>query len=78
MVTAKQELTSNAPRLCNPHGVASLHFSKVAEPAILNRLKSGKSVVSQTALAYSSVGAMSTLGHSLRSYSASEPTFVRC
>ena len=63
MVTAKQELTSNAPRLCNPHGVASLHFNKVAEPAILNRLKSGKSVVSQTALAYSSVGAMSTLGH---------------
>src|ERR1019366_10197650 len=62
MVTAKQGLISNAPRLCNPHGVASLHFSKVAEPAILNRLKSGKSVVSQTALAYSSVGAMSALG----------------
>jgi hypothetical protein len=32
MVTAKQGLTSNAPRLCNPHGVASLYFSKVAEP----------------------------------------------
>src|ERR1035441_328942 len=65
MVTAKQGHISNAPRLCNPHGVASLHFSKVAEPAILNRLKSGKSVVSQTALAYSSVGAMSAslIGH---------------
>jgi hypothetical protein len=35
MVAAKQRLTSNAPRLCNPHGVASLHFSKVDEPAIL-------------------------------------------
>ena len=66
------------PRLCNPHGVASLHFSKVAEPAILNRLKSGKSVVSQTALAYSSVGAMSALGQSLRIYSAPAPPFVRC